>query len=152
MDIDPAAVAGGRRVAGDGSAVHGEAALLAHIDAATTAVRRTRSVIGNGSAMHGESWRCDIGVRRADEEHTAAAAAFFVVAGDRTAIHSEGRAGRRIAMLTDFHTADNCAAVQFQCSAVDRHAILEISLSSTVGQSQRRTAADCDTAGNRLPI
>ncbi len=61
------------------AAVHGEAALLTHIYAAATAVRRTRSVIGNGSAVHGESRRVGL-IRRADKEHTAASASLPVIA------------------------------------------------------------------------
>ena len=121
VDIDPAAVAGGRRVVGDGSTVHGEAALLTHIYAAATAVGCACGVIGNGAAVHGEARRVDM-IRRADKEHTAG----VCVARDRAAIHSEGRAGRRFAMPTDFHAAGDRAAVQLQCSAVDGHSALNL--------------------------
>ena len=60
MDIDAAAVAGGGRVAGDGAAVHGEAARLAYIYAAATAVGCACGVVGDGAAVHGEARRCDI--------------------------------------------------------------------------------------------
>ena len=97
VDINAAAVAVGGRVAGDGAAVHGEAALLTHIYAAATAVRRTRSVIGNGSAMHGESWRVGL-IRRADKEHTAAGAAACFITGNLSTIHGKGRASLNVIM------------------------------------------------------
>ena len=145
VDIDPAAVAG------DGSAVHGEAALLTHIYAAATAVRRTRSVIGNGSAMHGESWRVGL-IRRADKEHTAGAAACFIT-GNLSTIHGKGRAGLiGAALYTDLHAAGDRAAVQFQFAAIDEHFALNLSVAGAVGQRQRRAAADGDFAVDRLPV
>ena len=144
VDIDPAAVAG------DGSAVHGEAALLTHIYAAT-AVRRTRSVIGNGSAMHGESWRVGL-IRRADKEHTAGAAACFIT-GNLSTIHGKGRAGLiGAALYTDLHAAGDRAAVQFKFAAVDGHFALNPAAVGAVGQRQRRAAADGDFAVDRLPV
>ena len=117
VDIDAAAVAGGCRVAGDGAAVHGEAALLTHIYAAATAVRRTRSVIGNGAAVHGEARRVDM-IRRADKEHTAV----VFITGNRSTIHGKGRAGLIVgALFTDLHAAGDRAAVQFQFAAIDEH-------------------------------
>ena len=145
VDIDPAAVAG------DGSAVHGEAALLTHIYAAATAVRRTRSVIGNGSAMHGESWRVGL-IRRADKEHTAGAAACFIT-GNLSTIHGKGRAGLiGAALYTDLHAAGDRAAVQFKFAAVDGHFALNPAAVGAVGQRQRRAAADGDFAVDRLPV
>ena len=152
VDIDPAAVAGGRLVAGDGSAVHGEAALLTHIYAAATAVRRTRSVIGNGSAMHGESWRVGL-IRRADKEHTAAGAAACFITGNLSTIHGKGRAGLiGAALYTDLHAAGDRAAVQFKFAAVDGHFALNPAAADAVGQRQRRAAADGDFAVDRLPV
>ena len=152
VDIDPAAVAGGRLVAGDGSAVHGEAALLTHIYAAATAVRRTRSVIGNGSAMHGESWRVGL-IRRADKEHTAAGAAACFITGNLSTIHGKGRAGLiGAALYTDLHAAGDRAAVQFKFAAVDGHFALNPAAVGAVGQRQRRAAADGDFAVDRLPV
>ena len=152
VDIDPAAVAGGRRVAGDGAAVHGEAALLTHIYAAATAVRRTRSVIGNGSAMHGESWRVGL-IRRADKEHTAAGAAACFITGNLSTIHGKGRAGLiGAALYTDLHAAGDRAAVQFKFAAVDGHFALNPAAADAVGQRQRRAAADGDFAVDRLPV
>ena len=151
VDIDPAAVAGGRLVAGDGSAVHGEAALLTHIYAAATAVRRTRSVIGNGSAMHGESWRVGL-IRRADKEHTAGAAACFIT-GNLSTIHGKGRAGLiGAALYTDLHAAGDRAAVQLKFAAVDGHFALNLSVAGAVSQRQLRAAADGDFAVDRLPV
>ena len=148
VDIDAAAVAGGRCVAGDGAAVHGEAALLTHIDAAATAVRRTRSVIGNGSAMHGEARRGDM-IRRADKEHTAV----VFITGNRSTIHGKGRAGLiGAALFTDLHAAGDRAAVQLQFAAIDEHFALNLAAVGAVSQRQRSTATDRDTAGNRLPI
>ena len=145
VDIDPAAVAG------DGSAVRGEAALLTHIYAAATAVRRTRSVIGNGSAMHGESWRVGL-IRRADKEHTAGAAACFIT-GNLSTIHGKGRAGLiGAALYTDLHAAGDRAAVQFKFAAVDGHFALNPAAVGAVGQRQRRAAADGDFAVDRLPV
>ncbi len=138
VDIDAAAVAGGRRVAGDGSAVHGEAALLTHIYAAATAVRRTRSVIGNGSAMHGESWRVGL-IRRADKEHTAAGAAACFITGNLSTIHGKGRAGLiGAALYTDLHAAGDRAAVQFKFAAVDGHFALNPALSGSQSASASR--------------
>ena len=148
VDIDAAAVAGGCRVAGDGAAVHGEAALLTHIYAAATAVRRTRSVIGNGAAVHGEARRVDM-IRRADKEHTAV----VFITGNRSTIHGKGRAGLiGAALYTDLHAAGDRAAVQLKFAAVDGHFALNLSVAGAVGQRQRRAAADRDTAGNRLPV
>ena len=98
VDIDAAAVACGRRVAGDGAAVHGEAALLTHIHTAATAVGRTRGVVGDGAAVHGEARRCDNGVRRADKEHTSAGAVACFITGNRAAIHGKGRASLNLIM------------------------------------------------------
>ena len=152
VDIDAAAVAGGCRVAGDGAAVHGEAALLTHIHAAATAVRRTRSVIGNGSAMHGESWRVGL-IRRADKEHTAAGAAACFITGNLSTIHGKGRAGLiGAALYTDLHAAGDRAAVQFKFAAVDGHFALNPAAADAVGQRQRRAAADGDFAVDRLPV
>ena len=80
------------------AAVHGEAALLTHIHAAATAVGRTRGVVGDGAAVHGETRRCDIGVRRADKEHTAAGGAACFIIGNRTTIHGKGRASLNVIM------------------------------------------------------
>ena len=55
-------------------------------------------------------------------------------------------------MPTDFHTADNCAAVQFKFAAVDGHFALNLSVAGAVGQRQRRAAADLDAAVDRLPV
>ena len=148
VDIDAAAVAGGCRVAGDGSAVHGEAALLTHIYAAATAVRRTRSVIGNGAAVHGEARRVDM-IRRADKEHTAV----VFITGNRSTIHGKGRAGLIVgALFTDLHAAGERAAVQFKFAAVDGHFALNPATADAVGQRQRRAAADGDFAVDRLPV
>ena len=148
VDIDAAAVAGGCRVAGDGAAVHGEAALLTHIYAAATAVRRTRSVIGNGAAVHGEARRVDM-IRRADKEHTAV----VFITGNRSTIHGKGRAGLIVgALFTDLHAAGDRAAVQFQFAAIDEHFALNPAAVGAVSQRQRRASADRDTAGNRLPV
>ena len=148
VDIDAAAVAGGCRVAGDGAAVHGEAALLTHIYAAATAVRRTRGVVGNGAAVHGEARRVDM-IRRTDKEHTAV----VFITGNRSTIHGKGRAGLIVgALFTDLHAAGDRAAVQFQFAAIDGHFALNLSVAGAVGQRQRRAAADRDTAGNRLPV
>ena len=98
VDIDAAAVAIGGCVAGDGAAVHGEAALLTHIYAAATAVGCACGVVGDGAAVHGEARRCDIGVRRADKEHTAAGAAACFITGNRTTIHGKGRASLNVIM------------------------------------------------------
>ena len=122
VDIDAAAVAGGCRVAGDGAAVHGEAALLTHIYAAATAVSRTRSVIGHGAAVHGEARRVDM-IRRADKEHTAV----VFITGNRSTIHGKGRAGLIVAALhTDLHAAGDRAAVQLKFAAVDGHSALDL--------------------------
>ena len=148
VDIDAAAVAGGCRVAGDGAAVHGEAALLTHIYAAATAVRRTRSVIGNGAAVHGEARRVDM-IRRADKEHTAV----VFITGNRSTIHGKGRAGLIVgALFTDLHAAGDRAAVQFQFAAIDEHFALNLSVAGAVGQRQRRAAADGDFTVDRLPV
>ena len=148
VDIDAAAVAGGCRVAGDGAAVHGEAALLTHIYAAATAVRRTRSVIGNGAAVHGEARRVDM-IRRADKEHTAV----VFITGNRSTIHGKGRAGLIVgALFTDLHAAGDGTAVQLECAAVDGHFALNLSVAGAVGQRQRRAAADGDFAVDRLPV
>ena len=98
VDIDAAAVALGGCVAGDGAAVHGEAALLTHIYAAATAVGCACGVVGDGAAVHGEARRCDLVVRRADKEHTSAAAAVCFITGNRTAIHGKGRASLNVIM------------------------------------------------------
>ena len=151
VDIDAAAVAGGCRVAGDGAAVHGEAALLTHIYAAATAVGCACGVVGNGAAVHGEARRVGL-IRRADEEHAAAAAA-CIVPGDRAAVHGEGRAGLIGAALhTDLHAAGDGAAVQFKFAAVDGHFALNPAAVGAVGQRQRRAAADGDFAVDRLPV
>ena len=121
VDINAAAVAVGGRVAGDGAAVHGEAALLTHIYAAATAVGRGCGVVGNGAAVHGKARRGGT-IRRADEEHTAG----VCVARDRAAVHSEGRAGRRFAMQTDLDAAGDRAAVQLKFAAVDEHFALNL--------------------------
>ena len=148
VDIDPAAVAVGGCVAGDGAAVHGEAALLTHVDAAATAVRRTRSVIGNGSAMHGEARRGDM-ISRADKEHTAV----VFITGNRSTIHGKGRAGLIGAALhTDLDAAGDGAAVQFKFAAVDGHFALNPAAVDAVGQRQLRAAADGDFAVDRLPV
>ena len=152
VDIDAAAVALGGCVAGDGAAVHGEAALLTHIYAAATAVRRTRSVIGNGSAMHGEARRVGR-IRRADKEHTAAGAAACFITGNLSTIHGKGRAGLiGAALYTDLHAAGDRAAVQLKFAAIDGHFALNLSVTGAVSQRQRRVAADGDAAGNRLPV
>ena len=148
VDIDAAAVAGGCRVAGDGAAVHGEAALLTHIYAAATAVRRTRSVIGNGAAVHGEARRVDM-IRRADKEHTAV----VFITGNRSTIHGKGRAGLIVgALFTDLHAAGDRAAVQFQFAAIDEHFALNPAAVGAVSQRQRRAAADGDFTVDRLPV
>ena len=148
VDIDAAAVALGCRVAGDGAAVHGEAALLTHIYAAATAVRRTRSVIGNGAAVHGEARRVDM-IRRADKEHTAV----VFITGNRSTIHGKGRAGLIVgALFTDLHAAGDRAAVQFQFAAIDEHFALNPAAVGAVSQRQRRAAADGDFTVDRLPV
>ena len=148
VDIDAAAVAGGCRVAGDGAAVHGEAALLTHIYAAATAVRRTRSVIGNGAAVHGEARRVDM-IRRADKEHTAV----VFITGNRSTIHGKGRAGLIVgALFTDLHAAGDRAAVQLKFAAVDGHFALNPAAVGAVSQRQRRAAADGDFTVDRLPV
>ena len=148
VDIDAAAVACGRRVAGDGASVHGEAALLAHIHTAATAVRRTRSVIGNGSAVHGEARRVGM-IRRADKEHTAV----VFITGNRSTIHGKGRAGLIVgALFTDLHAAGDRAAVQLKFAAIDEHSALNPAAVGAVSQRQRSAAANRDTAGNRLPV
>ena len=153
VDINAAAVAVGGRVAGDGAAVHGEAALLTHIHAAATAVRRTRSVIGNGSAMHGKARRRAVRILCADKEHAAAGAAAFFITGNRSTIHGEGRAGLiGAAIYTDLHATGDRAAVQLQFAAIDEHSALNPAAVGAVSQRQRRAAADRNTAGNRLPI
>ena len=152
VDIDAAAVALGGCVAGDGAAVHGEAALLTHIYAAATAVRRTRSVIGNGSAMHGEARRVGR-IRRADKEHTAAGAAACFITGNLSTIHGKGRAGLiGAALYTDLHAAGDRAAVQLKFAAVDGHFALNLSVAGAVSQRQLRAAADGDFAVDRLPV
>ena len=148
VDIDAAAVAVGGRVAGDGATVHGEAALLTHIYAAATAVRRTRSVIGNGAAVHGEARRVDM-IRRADKEHTAV----VFITGNRSTIHGKGRAGLIVgALFTDLHAAGDRAAVQFQFAAIDEHFALNPAAVGAVSQRQRRAAADGDFTVDRLPV
>ena len=148
VDINAAAVAVGGRVAGDGAAVHGEAALLTHIYAAATAVRRTRSVIGNGAAVHGEARRVGM-IRRADKEHTAV----VFITGNRSTIHGKGRAGLIVgALFTDLHAAGDRAAVQLKFAAIDEHSALNPAAVGAVSQRQRSAAANRDTAGNRLPV
>ena len=152
VDIDAAAVAGGCRVAGDGAAVHGEAALLTHIYAAATAVGCACGVVGNCAAVHGEVRRVGL-IRRADKEHTAAGAAAFFITGNRSTIHGKGRAGLiGAAIYTDLHAAGDRAAVQFKFAAVDGHFALNLSVAGAVGQRQRRAAADLDAAVDRLPV
>ena len=126
VDIDAAAVAGGCRVAGDGAAVHGEAALLTHIYAAATAVGRTCGVASDGAAVHGKARRV-LMIRRADKEHTAAGAAAFFITGNRSTIHGKGRAGLIGAALhTDLHAAGDRAAVQLKFAAIDEHSALNL--------------------------
>ena len=126
VDINAAAVACGRRVAGDGAAVHGEAALLAYIYAAATAVGCACGVVGNGAAVHGEARRVGM-IRRADKEHTAAGAAAFFITGNRSTIHGKGRAGLiGAAIYTDLHAAGDRAAVQFKFAAIDEHFALDL--------------------------
>ena len=148
VDIDAAAVACGRRVAGDGASVHGEAALLAHIHTAATAVGHGCGVVGDGAAVHGKARRGGL-IRRADKEHTAGGC----VARDRTAVHSEGRASLIFAALhTDLHAAGDGAIVQLKFAAVDGHFALNLAAAGAVSQRQRRAAADGDFAVDRLPV
>ena len=152
VDIDAATVAGGCRVAGDGAAVHGEAALLAYIHAAATAIGRGCGVARNGAAVHGEARRVGL-IRRADKEHTAAGAAACFITGNLSTIHGKGRAGLIGATLyTDLHAAGDRAAVQLKFAAIDGHFALNLSVTGAVSQRQRRVAADGDAAGNRLPV
>ena len=152
VDIDAAAVAGGCRVAGDGAAVHGEAALLAYIHAAATAIGRGGGVARNGAAVHGEARRVGL-IRRADKEHTAAGAAACFITGNLSTIHGKGRAGLiGAALYTDLHAAGDRAAVQFKFAAVDGHFALNPAAVGAVGQRQRRAAADGDFAVDRLPV
>ena len=100
--------------------------------------------------MHGESWRVGL-IRRADKEHTAAAACF--ITGNLSTIHGKGRAGLiGAALYTDLHAAGDRAAVQLQFAAIDEHFALNLAAVGAVSQRQRSTATDRDTAGNRLPI
>ena len=88
--------------------------------------------------MHGESWRVGL-IRRADKEHTAAAACF--ITGNLSTIHGKGRAGLiGAALYTDLHAAGDRAAVQFKFAAVDGHFALN------------PAAADGDFAVDRLPV
>ena len=152
VDIDAAAVALGGRVAGDGAAVHGEAALLTHIYAAATAVGCACGVVGDGAAVHGEARRVGR-IRRADKEHAAAAAAFFAVAGDRAAVHGEGRAGLiLVALHTDLHAAGDRAAVQFKFAAVDDHFALNPAAVGAVSKRQCSTFSNSYTAADCLII
>ena len=126
VDIDPAAVAVGGCVAGDGAAVHGEAALLTHIYAAATAVGCACGVVGNCAAVHGEARRVDM-IRRADKEHTAAGAAVCSITGNRSTIHGKGRAGLiGAAFYTDLQAAGDRAAVQLKFAAIDGHSALNL--------------------------
>ena len=100
--------------------------------------------------MHGESWRVGL-IRRADKEHTAAAACF--ITGNLSTIHGKGRAGLiGAALYTDLHAAGDRAAVQFKFAAVDGHFALNPAAADAVGQRQRRAAADGDFAVDRLPV
>ena len=148
VDIDAAAVAVGGCVAGDGAAVHGEAALLTHIYAAATAVGCACGVVGNCAAVHGEARRVDM-IRRADKEHTAV----VFITGNRSTIHGKGRAGLIVgALFTDLHAAGDRAAVQFQFAAIDEHFALNPAAVGAVSQRQRRAAADGDFTVDRLPV
>ena len=152
VDIDAAAVAVGGCVAGDGAAVHGEAALLTHIYAAATAVGCACGVVGNCAAVHGEARRVGV-IRRADKEHTAAGAAAFFITGNRSTIHGKGRAGLiGAAIYTDLHAAGDRAAVQLKFAAIDEHFALNPAAVGAVSQRQRSAVADRDTVGNRLPV
>ena len=152
VDIDAAAVAGGCRVAGDGAAVHGEAALLTHIYAAATAVGCACGVVGNGAAVHGEARRVDM-IRRADKEQTAAGAAVCSITGNRSTIHGKGRAGLiGAALYTDLHAAGDRAAVQLKFAAIDEHSALNPAAVGAVSQRQRRASAERDFAVDRLPV
>ena len=111
MDIDTATVAAGRRIAGNRAAVHRKDTLLADINATATAARIACGVVRDGAAVHGKARRVGL-IRCADEEHTAAAAAGDRVAGNRAAVHGEGRAGLIVATIyTDLHAAGDGAAV-----------------------------------------
>ena len=156
VDIDAAAVAGGCRVAGDGAAVHGEAALLTHIYAAATAVGCACGVVGDGAAVHGEARRVGL-IRRADKEHTAAGAAAFFITGNRSTIHGKGRADLIVgALYTDLHAVGDGAAVHIECTTIYSYTctiIITLNSSFICAISKRQcstfsnsyTAADCLT-------
>ena len=92
-------------------------------------------------------------IRRADKEHTAAGAAACFITGNRSTIHGKGRAGLiGAALYTDLHAAGDRAAVQLKFAAIDEHSALNPAAVGAVSQRQRSTAADRDTAGNRLPV
>ena len=148
VDIDAAAVAGGRRVVGDGSAVHGEAALLTHIYAAGAAAC---FITGNLSTIHGKGRAGLIGAALYTDLHAAGDRAAvqlkFAAIDEHSALNpaAAGAVGQRQRRAAaDRDTAGNRLLVQAEVdlarwhSPAPRHRLRQVVVTSRSGQRIRR--------------